>query len=76
MLGAEFKKEGCDGCTGDGFDPSFVYKINTATYEIENVVKVGSVPKYLALNEKTNLMLVTNWSSSNVSIIDSAGTPT
>ncbi len=70
MLGPEFKKEGCDGCIGDKFDPSFVYKINTSTYEIENVIKVGSVPKYLALNEKSNLMLVTNWSSSDVSIID------
>jgi YVTN family beta-propeller protein len=70
MLGSEFKKEGCDGCSGTGFDPSFVYKINTSTYEIENVIKVGSVPKYLALNEKTNVMLVTNWSSSDVSIVD------
>jgi YVTN family beta-propeller protein len=70
MLGPEFKQEGCDDCAGEGFDPSFVYKINTLTYEIENVIKVGAVPKYLALNEKTNLMLVTNWSSSNVSIID------
>lgn len=70
MVGPEFKKEGCDGCTGDGFDPSFVYKINTSTYEIENVIKVGSVPKYIALNERSNLMLVTNWSSSNVSIVD------
>lgn len=70
MLGPEFKKEGCDACVGDEFDPSFVYKINTLTYEIENVIKVGAVPKYLALNEKSNLMLVTNWSSSDVSIVD------
>jgi len=70
MLGSEFKNEGCDACSSDSFDPSFVYKINTLTYEIENVIKVGSVPKYLALNERSNLMLVTNWSSSDVSIID------
>lgn len=70
MVGSEFKKEGCDGCSGSSFDPSFVYKINTSTYEIENVIKVGSVPKYLALNERSNLMLVTNWTSSDVSIVD------
>lgn len=72
MLGPEFKKEGCDGCSGSDFDPSFVYKINTLTNEIENVIKVGSVPKYLALNETSNLLLVTNWSSSDVSVIDLA----
>ena len=70
MKGPEFKSEGCDGCSGSKFDPSFVYKINTLTYDIENVIKVGSVPKYLALNETANLMLVTNWSSSDVSIVD------
>jgi len=70
MLGPEFKKEGCDGCVGNEFDPSFVYKINTSTYKIENVIKVGAVPKYLALSEKSNVLLVTNWSSSDVSIID------
>jgi len=70
MLGPEFKKEGCDGCVGNEFDPSFVYKINTSTYKIENVIKVGAVPKYLALSEKSNVLLVTNWSSSDVSIVD------
>jgi YVTN family beta-propeller protein len=70
MVGAEFDKEGCDACIGDKYDPSFIYKINTETSEIENVIKVGAVPKYLAINEVTQKMVVTNWTSSDVSIID------
>ena len=70
MVGKEFSREGCDACIGDKYDPSFIYKINTETQVIENVIKVGAVPKYLAINEATQKMVVTNWTSSDVSIID------
>jgi YVTN family beta-propeller protein len=70
MIGKDFENEGCDACMGSSFDPSFIYKINTHTFEIENVIKVGAVPKYLAINEKTNVLVVSNWTSSDVSIID------
>lgn len=70
MVGKEFVREGCDACIGEKYDPSFIYKINTETHEIENVIKVGAVPKYLAINETTQKMVVTNWTSSDVSIID------
>ncbi len=70
MLGKGFDNEGCDACMGSSYDPSFIYKINTQTYQIENVIKVGAVPKYLAINEKTNVLVVSNWTSSDVSIID------
>jgi len=70
MVGKEFSKEGCDACVGQQYDPSFVYKINTTTFEIENIIKVGAVPKFIAINEQSNKLLVTNWTSSDVSIID------
>ncbi len=70
MLGENFNNEGCDACMGSGYDPSFIYKINTQTYQIENVIKVGAVPKYLAINETTQVLVVSNWTSSDVSIID------
>jgi len=70
MIGTEFINEGCDACMGSIYDPSFVYKINTTTFKIENVIKVGSVPKYLAINELIDIMVVSNWTSSDVSIID------
>lgn len=70
MYGPGFNKEGCDGCSGDYYDPSFLYKINTINYQIESVVKVGSVPKYLTISNNGKLLLVSNWTSSDVSIID------
>jgi YVTN family beta-propeller protein len=70
MLGKGFENEGCDACMGSSYDPSFIYKINTQTFNIENVIKVGSVPKYLAINEKSNVLVVSNWTSSDVSIIN------
>jgi YVTN family beta-propeller protein len=70
MTGSGFDREGCDACIGDKYDPSFVYKINTESFEIENIVKVGAVPKFMAINEKSQKLLVTNWTSSDVSIID------
>ncbi|MDX1350192.1 MAG: SPOR domain-containing protein [Putridiphycobacter sp.] len=70
MYGPGFENEGCDGCKGDQYDPSFLYKINTLTYQIESVVKVGSVPKYVTITDNGRLLLVSNWTSSDVSIID------
>ena len=70
MYGPGFENEGCDGCIGDHYDPSFLYKINTLNYKIESVVKVGSVPKFLTISDNGKLLLVSNWTSSDVSIID------
>ena len=67
----EFRKPGCDNCHGTGiYDSSFVYKINTSTLLIEAIVKVGAVPKYLAATPDSKYVLVTNWSSSDLSIVD------
>ncbi len=73
MYGANFGPEGLDSCQkGDGTDESFVYKINTETYAIEKVVPVGAVPKYVAVTPNGNLVLVTNWCTWDLSIIDTA----
>lgn len=67
----EFNKPGCDNCHGTGvYDSSFVYKINTTTLDIEDIIKVGAVPKYLAATPDDKYVLVTNWSSSDLSVID------
>jgi len=67
----EFNKPGCDNCHGTGvYDSSFVYKINTSTLMIDAIVKVGAVPKYLAATPDNKYVLVTNWSSSDLSVID------
>lgn len=67
----EFTKPGCDGCIGSKYDQSYVYKINTDNYELEEVIEVGSVPKYIATTPDDKYVLVSNWTSSDLSIISS-----
>lgn len=67
----EFSKPGCDACNSPTkYDSSYVYKINTKTFEIEEAIVAGAVPKYLAATPNNEKVLVTNWSSGDVSIID------
>lgn len=70
MIGEGFDHEGCDACIGDDFDDSFLYKINTTSFEIENVVRVGAVPKFIKISDDDQLLIVSNWTSSDVSIVD------
>lgn len=71
MTGKGFNKPGNDNCDiSKEYDRSFVYKINTRTLEIENVVEVGCVPKYLAVSPDNRILLVTNWCSGDLSIVD------
>lgn len=70
MSGKGFDNPGCDNCRSkDEYDPSYVYKINTETFQIENAIKVGSVPKYLASSNDSKVVLVSNWTSGDLSII-------
>lgn len=67
----EFAHPGCDGCySSSKYDSSYVYKINTKTFEIENAVLVGAVPKFLAVSPDNKYLLVSNWSSGDLSIVD------
>ncbi|MFT4599846.1 MAG: YVTN family beta-propeller protein [Arenicella sp.] len=70
MVGPGFEHEGCDGCIGKDFDPSFLYKISCETFEIESVVKVGAVPKFIAISDDDSKLIVSNWTSSDISIVD------
>lgn len=66
---SEFTKPGCDGCVGRKYDNSYVYKINTETFDLEEVVEVGSVPKYIAVTPDDKFVLVSNWTSGDLSIV-------
>jgi len=67
---AYFNNVGCDNCSSASkYDSSFIYKINVETGNIENIVKVGSVPKYVAVSPDNKYVLVSNWSSSDLSIV-------
>ncbi|MEM6347098.1 MAG: cytochrome D1 domain-containing protein [Bacteroidota bacterium] len=71
MSGKGFDNPGNDNCDiSKDYDKSFVYKINTRTLEIENIVEVGCVPKYLAVSPDNRILLVTNWCSGDLSIVD------
>jgi YVTN family beta-propeller protein len=73
MNGKGFDNAGEDDCgKSDCYDPSFLYKVNTQTYQIEQVIKVGAVPKYVAVSPNNKYVLVTNWCSGDVSIVDVA----
>lgn len=71
MFGKGFNRPGDDVCNPGGkYDPSFVYRIDTGSLQIDRTIKVGAVPKYVAVSPDDRYVLVTNWCSWDVSIID------
>lgn len=71
MYGAGFDNSGTDDCTRDpDYDHSYLYKINTQSLEIEQLIKVGGVPKYVAVTPDGSKVLVTNWCTGDLSIVD------
>jgi YVTN family beta-propeller protein len=71
--GPGFTQEGHDTCSpASGYDRSFLYRVNTATWKIDGAVLVGSVPKYVQASPDGKTVLVTNWCSYDLSVIDTA----
>ncbi|MDB9497055.1 peptidoglycan-binding protein [Spirulina major CS-329] len=71
MYGAGFNHPGSDKCTPtQGTDDSFLYRINTETFAIDQVIRVGSVPKFVATTPDNRYVLVTNWCTDDLSIVD------
>ena len=71
MYGSGFGNPGSDNCSPDQrTDKSFLYRINTGTLDIEKVIQVGSVPKFVAATPNNNLVLVSNWCSWDLSVVD------
>jgi YVTN family beta-propeller protein len=70
---APFDREGSDTCKlSDHFPNSFVYRVNTTTLTIDQVIEVGAVPKYVAVTPNGKYVLVSNWCSYSESVIDAA----
>lgn len=71
MFGEEFRNPGQDNCIqSPNYDPSFLYQINTQSLEIEQIIQVGCVPKYLTVTPNDQYILVSNWCSGDISVID------
>ncbi len=72
MYGPGFGPAPDDGCNDTGWDNSFVYRVGTNDLEIDQVIEVGAVPKFLDVTPDDRLVVVANWCSFDVSIIDTA----
>ena len=72
MFGSGYNPVADDSCDRGSWDDSFVYKIDTTTFEIVAVVSTGAVPKYLAVSPDGSRLVVSNWCGFDVSIIDTA----
>ncbi len=59
-----------DTCQGRDWDSSFVYRINTTTFIIDQVISVGAVPKFLAVSPNGKTLLVSNFCSQDVSVVN------
>lgn len=70
MSGPGYANPGNDTCSPGGWDSSFVYRIDTARLAIDEVIPVGSVPKFVALTPDDKTLLVANWCSYDLSVID------
>jgi YVTN family beta-propeller protein len=71
MYGSGFGNPGSDRCSPSAkHDPSFLYRINTDTLEIEKAIEVGSVPKFVAATPNNRLVLASNWCSWDLSVVD------
>jgi YVTN family beta-propeller protein len=71
MYGDGFGPEGSDSCTASQhYDDSFVYRIDVQTMAIDQVIPVGAVPKYVEVTPDGKQVLVTNWCTYDLSIID------
>ena len=71
MYGSKFNRPGTDVCHPSGnYDSSYLYRINTDTLKKEQVIRVGSVPKFTAASPDNRFVLVSNWCSYDLSIID------
>ncbi len=70
MYGTSFGAQPNDQCGNTGWDNSFLYRVDTATLEIDQVIEVGAVPKFLAVSPDDRWIVVSNWCSFDASIVD------
>ncbi len=71
MYGQGFNAPGSDDCDREAtLDHSYLYRVNMDGFEIDQVIRVGSVPKFLSATPDGKLVLTTNWCSGDLSVVD------
>ena len=72
MYGKGWNPIADDSCQSRDWDPGYVYRIDTTTFAIDQVIEVGAVPKYLQVSPDDRTLVVSNFCSQDVSIVDLA----
>lgn len=72
MYGPGWNPAADDDCGRGNWDDSFVYRIDLKAMRIDDVIPVGAVPKFLAVTPDGGRLVVANWCSFDVSVIDLA----
>lgn len=72
MYGDGYSRAGGDGCNNGGWDHSYLYRIDIESLEVDQVIEVGAVPKFVAVTPDDSTVLVTNWCTFDLSIVDTA----
>ncbi len=71
IYGSGFNNPGSDKCSpSQKTDNSFLYRISTDNLAIDQVIEVGSVPKFVATSPDNQFALVSNWCSWDLSVVD------
>lgn len=77
MHGAGFSAEPTDGCTpSPKHSNSYLYRLDLTTQKVDQVIEVGAVPKYVAVTPDQKHVLVSNWCSYTLSVVDVAAKKT
>ncbi len=69
MYGGGLSTAASDGCNQGNWPDSFVYRLDMATLGIDQLIRVGSVPKFLAVSPDDTLLVVSNWCGFDASVI-------
>ena len=73
MYGPGFAHPGDDIMGADDeVDPSFIYRIDTSSFAVDQAIRVGAVPKYLIVTPDNRYVLVANWASFTLSVVDAS----
>ncbi|MDQ3737889.1 MAG: YncE family protein [Actinomycetota bacterium] len=72
MYGDGYNPVADDDCDAGDWDDSFVYRIDTKSFEIDKAIPTGAVPKFMAVTPDGTKLVVSNWCGFDVSIIDVA----
>lgn len=70
MYGGGLSTAAGDGCNQGDWPDSFVYRIDTKALHIDQLIRVGPVPKFLAVSPDDRYLVVSNWCGFDVSIVD------